>query len=85
MKKKYSIKKHGRMFKIYEHLTQQYIAQSKSKNVLTKLLRNLNKGGFFAYSSALLISDAAPIQRLKSPAIDSISRPMAKPFLIEGS
>ena len=26
MKKKYSIKKHGRMFKIYEHLTQQYIA-----------------------------------------------------------
>ena len=40
MKKKYSIKKHGRMFKIYEHLTKQYIAQSTNKNVLTKLLRN---------------------------------------------
>ena len=47
MKKKYSIKKHGRMFKIYEHLTKQYIAQSTNKNALTKLLRNLNKGGFF--------------------------------------
>lgn len=47
MKKKYSIKKHGRMFKIYEHLTKQYIAQSTNKNILTKLLINLNKGGFF--------------------------------------
>ena len=47
MKKKYSVKKYGRMFKIYEHLTKQYIAQSTNKNALTKLLKNLNKGGFF--------------------------------------
>ena len=33
MKKKYSIKKQGRLFKIYEHKTKQNIAQSTNKNV----------------------------------------------------
>ena len=61
MKKKYSIKKHGRMFKIYEHLTKQYIAQSTNKNVLTKLLRNLNKGGFFRGDTPRFMLIGGPI------------------------
>ena len=44
MRKKYSIKKHGNTFKVFEHLTKQFIAQSKNRNVLTKLLVKLNKG-----------------------------------------
>ena len=47
MKKKYSIRKQGRLFKIYEIATKQYIAQSRNKNSITKLLRSLNKGSFF--------------------------------------
>ena len=47
MKKKYSIRKQGRLFKIYELATKQYIAQSRNKNSITKLLRSLNKGSFF--------------------------------------
>ena len=47
MRKKYSIKKHGNTFKVFEHLTKQFIAQSKNRNVLTKLLVKLNKGAFF--------------------------------------
>ena len=47
MKRKYSIRKHKNMFKIYEHLTKQYIAESKYRNILSKLLVSLNKGGFF--------------------------------------
>jgi hypothetical protein len=47
IKKKYTIKKIKGWFKIYEHYTKQYIAQSRNKNTLTKLLKNLNKGGFF--------------------------------------
>ena len=61
MKKKYSIKKHGRLFKIYEHLTKQYIAQSTNKNVLTKLLRNLNKGGFFRGDTPRFMLIGGPI------------------------
>ena len=61
MKKKYSIKKHGRLFKIYEHLTKQYIAQSTNKNVLTKLLRNLNKGGFFKGDTPKFMLIGGPI------------------------
>ena len=61
MKKKYSIKKHGRLFKIYEHLTKQYIAQSTNKNVLTKLLRNLNKGGFFRGDTPKFMLIGGPI------------------------
>ena len=47
MKRKYSIRKQGRLFKIYEIATKQYIAQSRNKNSITKLLRSLNKGSFF--------------------------------------
>ena len=47
MKKKYSIRKQRRLFKIYEIATKQYIAQSRNKNSITKLLRSLNKGSFF--------------------------------------
>ena len=47
MKNKYTVKKHGKLFKIYEILTKQYIAQSRNKNLITKLLRSLNKGSFF--------------------------------------
>ena len=47
MKKKYTIKKHGKMFKIYELATKQFIIQCKYRKPLTKLLGNLNKGGFF--------------------------------------
>ena len=61
MKKKYSIKKHGRMFKIYEHLTKQYIAQSTNKNTLTKLLKNLNKGGFFNGDTPKFMLISGPI------------------------
>ena len=61
MKKKYSIKKHGRMFKIYEHLTKQYIAQSTNKNALTKLLKNLNKGGFFNGDTPKFMLISGPI------------------------
>ena len=39
-------------------------------------------GGFLEYSSAFLMSETAPIQRPKSPAIPSISLPKAKPFLM---
>ena len=61
MKKKHSIKKHGRLFKIYEHFTKQYIAQSTNKNVLTKLLRNLNKGGFFRGDTPKFMLIGGPI------------------------
>ena len=61
MKKKYSVKKYGRIFKIYEHLTKQYIAQSTNKNVLTKLLRNLNKGGFFNGDTPKFMLISGPI------------------------
>ena len=61
MKKKYSIKKYGRMFKIYEHLTKQYIAQSTNKNALTKLLKNLNKGGFFNGDTPKFMLISGPI------------------------
>ena len=47
MRKKYSIKKLGNTFKVFEHITKQFIAQSKNRNVLTKLLVKLNKGAFF--------------------------------------
>jgi len=61
MKKKYSVKKYGRMFKIYEHLTKQYIAQSTNKNALTKLLKNLNKGGFFNGDTPKFMLISGPI------------------------
>ena len=47
MKRKYSIRKQGRLFKIYEIATKQHIIQSKYRKRLTKLLINLKKGRFF--------------------------------------
>ena len=61
MKKKYSIRKQGRLFKIYEIATKQYIAQSRNKNSITKLLRSLNKGSFFNGDTPRFMLISGPI------------------------
>jgi len=68
MKKKYLIKKRGKTFMIYETLTKQFIAQSKNKNDLTRILRNLNKGGFFNGDTPkfMLIGGPIPIHGQKN-------------------
>jgi len=68
MKKKYLIKKQGRMFKIFETYTKQFIAQSKNKKDLMKIMRNLNKGGFFNGDTPrfMLISGPIPIDGQKN-------------------
>ena len=71
MKRKYSIRKQGRLFKIYEIATKQYIIQSKSRKRLTKLLVNLNKGGFFSGDTPRFMLIDGPISADTKKSLNS--------------
>lgn len=49
------------MFKIYEHLTKQYILQSKNRNILKRTLNNLNQGSFFKGNTPKFMVASGPI------------------------